>query len=245
MELDYTGTPKDSSVCQNLGDSLPVPPDSQYCVSWSGVVLSNGQAIKEVGDSQVSIPIEYDYCYSSRIGQLTTSPPTSHDLYYYQGSLYNRDVFKNVVYKTEFGTCILNGTTLYHSDQDGNDVFVTDVKITYKGFPQNCEQATIGHPAGDDGDCAILTSMANANLDNCHVTDEAIIHSGKMITGYKPAQGLQPGQYETYYDCENAYVQRMAALNQCAAITQQSLRDACYPKVVRPFDGVTRVTSIP
>jgi hypothetical protein len=238
--LEYGGAPKDKGVCIDPGFTIPHPEESKYCVSFAGTVLSDGKMYQGVGDKNSATPIEYDYCYSSRLNLSSQPKPTKHDLYFYQGTLYDRDVFTKVDYKTPYGTCILNGTTLYHPGKSGNTEYVTNVKTDYSGFPKDCKTATIGQPADDFLNCAVLVTVANASLDPCHSNDTPIVANGK-ITGYKTESQVYVGQY-TNGDCENAYVQRMAALNRCEDIASDKLRASCKPKVSQPFEDVTRVS---
>lgn len=239
--LEYSGAPKDTSVCIDPYFTSPPTPGSEYCVNWYGVVLSNGETLHGLGSKDSPTPIEYDYCYSARIDVQNKQQPTIHDLYYYQGALYDRDVFKSVEFKTAYGTCLLNGTTLSRSDKTVNTAYITNVKIDYNGFPKDCRTVTIGRAADDSISCAVLVTIANASLDACYSNGTPLVTNGK-ITGYKKELQVYVGQYING-DCENAYVQRMAALNRCDDIVSDKLRTSCKPKVAQPFADVTRVST--
>jgi hypothetical protein len=87
-----------------------------------------------------------------------------------------------------------------------------------------------------------LVTIANASLYTCYSNETPIVVDGK-ITGYKKELQVYVGQYING-NCENAYVQRMAALNRCNDIVSDKLRTACMPKVSQPFENVTRVFTV-
>jgi len=238
--LEYSGAPKDKGICFDAGALLPPAEGSKYCVSFTGTMVSNGKIYPGVGAKAIVTLLNYDYCYSTRLILPTRLKPSSQDLYFYRGTLYDRDTFNNTQYKTPYGTCVLNGTTLYQTNKT-NGNYITNVKIDYIGFPKDCKTVMIGRPADDSLDCATLVTAANASLGACYSSDTPIVVNGK-ITGYQTEYQAYVGQTKNG-DCEDAYVQRMAALDQCQYIANATLKSSCEPKVSQPSYGVQRVNS--
>lgn len=245
--LAYSGSPRDSSVCDIDSIEFPAPPDYKYCIANSGIVTGDGKFYQGVGvnNGTPTIPLDYDYCYSARPFLPSQPKPTTHDLYYYQGAVYDRDVYNNVDLKTPYGTCMLNGTMVYHPGFDNgkyvSPVYITNVKVDYRGFPKDCLTITLGRAADDFLQCSEIVTAANASLDACYDNHSLIVTKGK-ITGFKTEFQLYVGQYRNG-SCEEVYVQRMAALNRCNDIVSAKLRTACEPKVSQPSEDVKRVST--
>lgn len=223
------------------------------CTSWAGTVLNNGKRYNGVGDKQVYVPSRMDYCYDNLLDIKPSVAPTSHDLYFYQGDLYDRDVFNNTEVKTPYGSCLLNGTTIYRPNPDitqhggVGQLFTSNVVVQYKNFPKDCFTVTIGHPADDELTCIDYITAANGNLDSCHTNKTPLVVDGK-ITGYKSELQVYDGQY-TNGDCESVFVERMAALNQCqnVHITKFLATNTdvnCMSWITHPAEGVTRISTV-
>jgi hypothetical protein len=234
--LEYDGTPKNAGDCLDPGID---PSAHYYCPGWWGIVLSNGKKYPELGNKMSILPLEYDYCYGNRIPGLPRPVPSLHDLYFYKGDLYDRDVYKDVQVKTPFGTCALNGTSLANQSADGdlNQFIVTNVIVSYESFPNDCIAATIGKSTDDEQMCIDLVTAAHANLNACYSNQSPIVVDNK-ITGYKTENQLYIGQHING-DCQTAFTQHMAALNQCQSVAD-NLKDACTKEIDRPFNNITR-----
>lgn len=245
--LEFTGAPKDESLCVDPSLDGYRTPGEQYCIGWWGIVLSDGRMFPRLGNSPSSGPLDYDYCYSLEAGpgsslHLPKAQPTIHDLYFYQGDLYDRDVFTNVMLKTDYGTCTLNGTTLTHPDKTlaGNETQITNVRIAYEAIPISCEQASLVKTMTEFYDCINFVTAANPQEALCYSNRIPQVNADK-ISGYKAESQVYYGQYINS-GCESVFVQRMAALDRCQQIVKADLRTACEPKVSHPATGVERVT---
>lgn len=239
--LEYSGTPVDESIC--IDPFMAPEPDFQatYCVQFSGIVTSDGKFYTALGSLDSQVPIEYDYCYGLRSGFASKIVPTTHDIYRYQGELYDRDIYEDTAITTPFGTCVLNGTTLYRPDTDGNIMFISNVSVDYVGFPKDCSSIMIGRPIHESLHCEVMLTAANASLDTCYTNRSPIVENG-VVAGYKTEYQLYVGQY-VQGDCEDVYVQRMAALGRCQEIVDAKFQADCTAKITQPFERVTRVTS--
>ena len=229
--FSYGGTPKDRSNCNlDVADNW-----NNYCPVGAGVVLSDGRTYDGIGvDDPKALnmqPTAYDYCYSSLLPDAPLPKPTSKDLYFYKGQLYDRVVYKNVIRKTSFGNCILNGTSLSR----GSSRLITNVTVGYKNFPTSCASFMIGKKIDTSQACSEILTAAQASLTECYSNSQPVQEHG-IITSYK----VQPGSYLNG-DCESVYVQRMAALDRCQSIVDAKLRAECRPKVLQPSSTVTRV----
>lgn len=244
--LEYSGAPRDKEVCNVIDPGFSpgsLPPDYKYCTGWWGIVLSNGRSYSGLGDIQNGTPdlLSYDHCYSNSYASY--APKASiHDLYIYQNDLYERDVFNNVKSDNPFGRCTLNGTTIYRYLSDSNVHYTTNVKVDYKGFPNDCRDASIGKSFEQYQQCVDLVTAAHATLDACYSNIWPKPSKNNVITRYETQKLVYWGQ-SIWGDCESVYVQRMAALNRCAEITIEKLRDLCGPLVNHPDQFTTRIAS--
>ncbi len=237
---NYSGFFKDPEGCSGSLDSATFPP-LPPCPGGNGVILSNGQRYAGLG-TQGSIddrPFDYDECYNGTGGIDVLDPPvpTTRDLYFYKGDLWDRDIYRNSPVKTVIGTCLVNGTTLTNYSHTENSIAIyTNVIVSYPNFPNNCS----GVPIGSDGDdfykCVNLVTAARGDLVVCRSGLDIVQTKDFKIKGYK--QGA-PGMATPW--CESSYVQRMAALHACDTIADIALRDKCSPLVYHPYAGTTRV----
>lgn len=206
------------------------------CPQGSGVLLSNGEQHKELSN-QAQMPDEYDHCYSTR-GGIDKPTPTTRDLYFYNGELYNRDIFVSAEATTPFGTCTLNGTTLSRSFEK----IITNVAVDYKSFPKACPDAidyekdykNLNGPI-----CIEFSSAAYKNIETCFLDQKALdqyLRLSKATTIVSP-------EVTTRYSslCLDAYVQRMAALKLCGSVIDTHLRESCEVLVDKPAYNTTRV----
>jgi hypothetical protein len=249
--LQFSGTPKGVTNClEDLASALSI--SSENCFEFDGTVLSNGSYFEGIGgDTPAQVPQDYDYCYSSRLSESSGYPkPSVSDLYFYQGKLYDRYVYKNAAYETKIGTCIINGTTLLgFYTLDTSESFITNVKVAYHGFQSNCNVTGNKYNGENYSDCYSLVTAANASLVNaCIGYQQEVSYSGNSQSDFQiifpaPPTVAQEGQEDATTGCINSYIQRMAALNQCQTINVPSFKNDCLPLISHPDDYTKRVTT--
>lgn len=256
----------DKSFLGNAGDYY------KYCVGNQGVITSDGKFYPGVGNNDPSTVSGYDYCYSTEYTQFVHdngdilrddfkpgAAPSIHDLYFYQGQLYDRDVYQHASFQTQFGTCTLNGTTL--TDYTGkvcgpnkNDGcytggVITNVTVGYSGFPTTCQTAAIGHTQQEADYCISLVTAANASLHDCDANWGFVLgppnpkahptntEDYQIVLGFKPSYSYANDR------CTNAYLMRMAVLDRCQEISDAGERSTCETDKTAPSGDVRRVTT--
>ena len=235
----YTGFFKDPDGC--VGPIDPgFSPGLPVCPQGDGVILSNGRRYVGLGSREKvdDRPFDYDECYNGTGGIDVLYPPvpTTRDLYFYKGDLWDRDVYRNVPVKTVVGTCFINGTTLTNYAAAGGTTHYTNVVASYPNFPSNCAGVPIGSSGDDYYKCVNLVTAARADLTVCRSGLDIVETKDYKIQSY--TQGA-PGMPTPW--CEASYVQRMAALNRCGEIADVALREKCAPLVYHPYEGTTRI----
>ncbi len=226
---------------------IPLAPNlsSDNCSQWEGAVLSNGQYFYSVGrptspteDSTTNFANINHSCASVQYLGSNGGGSAKHDLYMYQGKLYDRYVYLNYVRKIALGSCTFNGTVLVGrtsttSLMDTELSTITNIQITYN-TPRDCFAGYAGKINDKSvllSECLAMAASAYQDSSICHVTQRLGVkpYAGSGPIVVYPLNGVGSNVDFPYTDteCLDLFTNHMAWLNKCSVISDPTTRTKC------------------
>lgn len=230
----YTYSQRDNfSECSGID-----PGFSPYCGSAGGLITSDGRLYSGLNYPYSFEPGQYDYCATEEAQQWGSREitPAKHDLYIYNGKLYQRITYQGEGLSFIYGKCSLTGTALI----DGDSNIITNIQVTYTpavstDFLTNCETTTLHTTGNEWNDCILFMAAAQERFDICANDYQSLpFYTGSdSITRF---QTLNQVDHRDGIDpkCKEAYLQRAAAQQHCNAVTDVDMRKTCNTYVTEP-----------